>query len=104
MPTPTISPAPQQPPRSGYIEVEHVRDADGVLGIISRRVNGVPIHSIAIYKEFDRDGVTEKSVFWSVRQSEAVNRVLSIIVPRARDLEAKAIVEHETQRVSGVRR
>lgn len=81
-------------PRSGYLEVDQVRDPDGIIGIISKRVAGPPIHTIGIFKIFDRDGVEEKSSFWNHKQLPAVTRVLGIIVAKAAELEAKAMAEY----------
>lgn len=98
----TITAAPTTPPRSGYIDIEHIKDVDGILGIISKRVNGAPIHSVAIFKTFKgqgfaRDGVEDKSNFWSWDQADSVQRVLAIVVPRARELEEAAMAEHTRQ-------
>lgn len=80
--------------RSGYLEVDEVRDPDGIIGIISRRVAGPPIHTIGIFKIFERDGTEEKSSFWNHKQAEAVQRVLAIIVAKARELEATAMADY----------
>ena len=98
MATPDTSQQQPPPPRSGYQEVDWIRDPDGILVIISRRLGGPPIHSVSVFKVFMRDGVSEKSTFWSPNLYEAVLRALSIAIPRARELEATAMAEYGSRR------
>lgn len=73
--------------RTGYVEVARIKDPDGILAIVSARVNGPPLVTIAIYKVFERDGVEQKTSFWTVKQTDAVLRVVGIAQQRAREEE-----------------
>jgi hypothetical protein len=86
--------ADQQRVRSGYEEIDVVRDPDGVIAIISRRVAGPPICTIGIFKVFLRDGIEEKSSFFGHKQIPAVARVLEIAAVRARELEDAAMTDY----------
>lgn len=78
--------------RNGYKEIELVQDPDGILGIISQRVSGPPLFTVAIFKVFERDGEMQKSIFFNViKQANAVRRVLLICEQKAVDLECAAI-------------
>jgi hypothetical protein len=82
--------------RSGYQVVVHIRDVDGILGVISMRVSGAPIHTVAIFKIFVRDGEEEKSVFWSAtKQGAAARRVLDLCLVRAAELEKVAMDKYD---------
>jgi len=72
--------------KTGYEDIEEITDPDGVVGVISRRRSNGAL-SIALFKTFDRDGVTEKSNFLSARHFAAVRRVLDIAEVRIARLE-----------------
>lgn len=95
---------PNAAPRSGYVELERITDADGVCAILSKRVSGPPIVTIGLFKLFMRDGIEEKSTFFSHKQAEAVRRVLAIAEPRAKELELEAQTEYENRGRPGNRR
>ena len=47
---------------STFVEVDKLKNADGLVAIISkRRSNGT--YTFGIFKEFDRDGGTERTAF-----------------------------------------
>lgn len=71
-----------------------MRDPDGVVAVISRRVNGPPVHTIAMFKWYLADGEEKRSVFWSVtKQGPAALRVIQIAIVRAKELETKAYTD-----------
>ncbi len=64
--------------RSGYEDVgEPIRDPEGVIAILSRRRSNGQL-SVAVMKEFDRDGQTERTSFMQRRHIDAAIRVLTI--------------------------
>lgn len=67
------------------------------------RVGGPPICSIAIFKTFNRDGVEEKTAFFSHKLIDSVVRVLQIAGPRARELEDQHQRDYESSRRGGGR-
>jgi len=80
--------------RSGWRDVDLIRDPDGVIAIISRRVSGPPVHTIALYKVYEQDGAEQKTVFFGARkQGAAARRVLEIALARAEELETAAMLE-----------
>ena len=91
------SPTPANPAqaRSGYIEVDRIQDPDGALAVLSMRVGGPPICSIAIFKTFDRDGAEEKTAFFSHKMIDSVKRVVDIAGPRAQELERRYKADYE---------
>lgn len=82
---------------SGYREIERIQDADGVLAILSLRTTGVPLVSIALFKTFVRDGIEEKTSFFSPKHAPAIKRVVDIAAVRARELEDKFQAEYELE-------
>jgi len=75
--------------RSGYVEVARIEDPDGIMAIISSRVNGPPLVTVGIYKVFDRDGEQQKTSFWTIKQTPAVLRVIELATARAEEEENK---------------
>ncbi len=61
--------------KSGYTDINKIEDPDGVVAIISRRNFNGDL-TVGVYREYDRDGVTEKTSFMPVRQIDAAIRVL----------------------------
>lgn len=80
---------------SGYREIARIEDPDGILAIISSRVNGPPLVTIGLYKQFDRDGETTKTSFWGLKQLAAVRRVIDIAATRAQEEEDKLRIAWE---------
>lgn len=105
MPTPLVVEAISNASvRSGWLDVAHIKDPDGILGIVSRRVGGPPVHTVSIFKWYLQDGVEQKTTFWSpTKQWAAVQRVLAIMIPHATDLETAAFAAQATER-AGARR
>lgn len=87
--------ASEEAVRTGYQEFRRIEDPDGILAIISYRVSGPPLVTIAIYKVFPRDGQVTKTSFWSVRQLEAVKRVVGIAGELAQAEEDRQRTEYE---------
>jgi len=83
--------------RSGYRELDRIEDPDGIIGIISMRVNGPPLVTIGIFKVFERDGEAQKTSFWGLKQVAAVRRVLDIAVERAQKEEDRCREEYEVR-------
>jgi hypothetical protein len=67
--------------RSGYDEVEVLRDVDGVCAVITRR-NSNGQYSFMLAKEFDRDGETERTSFMHRRHLPAITRLLPLVADR----------------------
>ncbi len=73
--------------RSGYEDVDVLKDADGCVAIISRRVkNGS--YSYAVMREFERDGQIERTSFMGCDAAPAAHRVIDLAVKRIAELEA----------------
>lgn len=72
-------------PRSGtgsaYEDIDEIKDVDGVVAVISERKKG-GILSVAFFKEFDREGSTERSAFLQRRHLDGVERLLPIVRER----------------------
>jgi hypothetical protein len=79
---------PQSKSKMSYEDVDTLVDPEGVVIVISKRLQRTPLFTMAIYKTFERNGVTEKSSFVTSRQVPAVKRLLDIAVARIAELEA----------------
>lgn len=79
-------------PRSDFKEVEVLRDADGVVAVVSERVTTGRI-SFMLGREFERDGKTERSPFISSRHIAGVRRLLDQLERHAEVLEDRARAE-----------
>jgi hypothetical protein len=74
-----------------YEDVDVLRDPDGILIVISKRIQRQPLFTLAIFKVFERNGVQERSSFLTTRQIPAVIRLLAIAEKRILELEAAEI-------------
>jgi hypothetical protein len=89
--------------RSGYEELDRIKDPEGVVAIISGRLNGPPSVSIGLFKIFERDGEQAKTGFLNINQIDAAHRVLDLACERAKVLlaertKAAAPMVEETRR------
>jgi hypothetical protein len=87
--------AEQDKYRSGYEELDRIVDPDGVVAIISGRVNGPPSVSIGLFKLFERDGEQAKTGFLNINQVDAAHRVLDLAGARAKVLLAERVKARE---------
>jgi hypothetical protein len=67
--------------RSGYEDVEELVDPDGIVAVISRRKATGDLF-VAIFKQFDRQGVPMKTNFFSASHAPAVHRIVDLAVAR----------------------
>jgi len=75
---------------SGYDHVETCRNADGLIAIITRRKKLNGEYTVALYKEFERNGETEKTAFLSRRHIDGAIELLKIAgekIDRAMDAD-----------------
>jgi hypothetical protein len=63
--------------RYGYTDLFRIEDPDGVVAVISRRNFNGDL-AVGVFREYDRDGQTEKTAFLPVRQIDAAIRVLQL--------------------------
>ena len=74
------SPAP-------YVDVDKLRNAEGLVAIISqRRANGT--FTFGIFKEFERDGQTERTGFVPAEMAESYIALVRIAVERIERIRA----------------
>ena len=72
-----------------FITVAEIRDPDGLVGVITERaVDGK--HSFAIFREWTRNGVTERSIYKHATHIPAYIRLLTEISRRIEPLEQQA--------------
>jgi len=70
---------------SAFVDIEKLRNAEGIIAIISqRRSNGTV--TIAVMKEFERDGHMETTAFISETLFEAYQEMVALAVARVREL------------------
>lgn len=77
--------------RQGYEDVDEVRDPDGIVAVVTRRLSHGTF-TIGLFKEFKRDGVQERTNFFELKHLPAIRRVLAIVEERVRKLEDTGIV------------
>lgn len=70
-----------------YMDVDTLTDPEGITIVISKRVQRQPLFTMAVFKVFERNGVKERSSFFTSRQAPAVKRLLDIAVARIAELE-----------------
>lgn len=75
--------------RNGYEDVDTIRDAGGIVAVISRRKSNGQL-SFGLFKVFDRDGDEEKTAFMPRRHTDAIRRLLPIVERRMDELEDHA--------------
>lgn len=75
--------------RHGYDDIEEIKDPDGVVAVISRRRSNGAL-TVAIFRTYERDGVAEKTGFFTLKHVAGVRRVLQIAEERIEKLEAAA--------------
>lgn len=67
---------PPSPSNSRYREIKVFRDQDGVIAIVTERLDSdQPYHSFAFAKEFEKDGETRRTNYLSRRHMPAVRRL-----------------------------
>lgn len=72
-----------------FITVAEIRDPDGLVGVITERaVDGK--HSFAVFREWTRNGKTERSIYKNVGHIPAYIRLLTEISRRIEPLEQQA--------------
>lgn len=68
---------PNTPASESYEPVESVRNSDGLVAVITRRkFNNA--YTVAVYKEFERNGQTEKTPYLHRRQIDGAIELLKI--------------------------
>lgn len=72
--------------RNGYEDIDEVKDPDGIVAVVSRRRSNGTL-AVGLFKEFERDGVQERTNFFGSKHFAAVRRVLEIVEERVRNLE-----------------
>lgn len=82
--------------KSEYEDVEVLRDADGVVAVISERKNGTGC-AVAIFKEFTRDGKTQRSAFLQRRHIAAAKRLLEIAEEKMDELGDRKMAAQRAQ-------
>lgn len=75
------------PPTSGskFIELDVLRSATGVKGTISQRVSNGAI-TFSIVREFERDGITDWTTYFSEVQFDDYQEMLDLVKERIAEL------------------
>ena len=85
----TPVPAPSRPSaaRVPYVDVDRLTNAYGMVGVISQRTkNGVL--TFAIFREFERDGGTERTNFIPEEMGEVYLEFAKLVMARMSELRA----------------
>lgn len=90
MPPNTRSETSPKPPHGkdrGFVDIDVLRNADGIIAIISqRRSNGA--YTIAVMKEFERDGMTERTQFISENLFESYQDMVQRAINRVQEIRS----------------
>ncbi len=98
--------------QKSYEEVAVIRDAEGIIAVISQRVGGPPHFALAIFKEFWRRSAAgvnledkpTRVLWWEPTLADAVSRVIPLAIKRIGELRANAVAqEHGAQLARGAR-
>lgn len=91
-PAPVAPPAPGSvaPGGSGFIDVDMLEDANGLIAIISqRRSNGTM--TMAVFKKFDRDGKVERTSFIPEPLFDAHDALWKLARDRVLEIQANGL-------------
>jgi len=77
------------PTHQGYEDYDTIRDPEGIVGIISRRI-AHNTFSVALFRVYERDGQEERTLFFGRKHFAAARRVLDLAEARIAKLEAEA--------------
>ena len=83
--------------RNGYEDIDTLRDPSGAVIILSKRRSNGQI-SFALMKEFDRDGVTEKTAFLQRRHIDGAIKLLQIAAEEMDKLTDEELVTERDAR------
>lgn len=87
----------QPPKRSGaspsYIDIDRIRSAEGIVAIISLRKSTPRIYTFGIFREYERDGVYERTQFVPETYGAAYLDMVKIVIERIAKLRADNITE-----------
>jgi heme exporter protein D len=101
-----IDTAPTPPPANGgnrgpYVDLDTLKSADGIIGIISQR-RSTGVLTFAVFKEFERDGILEKSSFVPENMGASYLAMVHLVLDRIAEL--KTTLPQVQQQVRGARR
>ena len=74
---------------SKFTEVEHLRDPDGIIAVITERASDGRV-SFMLAREFEREGVTQRSAYMARRHIAAARRLLNDLEDRLELAEDRA--------------
>lgn len=93
------APAPASVPKggSGFIDVDTLQDANGLVAIISQRRSNAVL-TLGVFKTFERDGVVERTSFIPEPLFEAYNALTKLAQERIAEIREKDLapikIEH----------
>jgi hypothetical protein len=73
---------------SGFIDIDELRDAHGLVAVVSQRRSNGTI-TIGVFKEFDRDGRMERTAFIPEALFAAYNAISKLAQERVAEIRAK---------------
>jgi hypothetical protein len=69
----------------GFVDIDTLRNADGIIAIISQRKSS-GVYTIAVMKEFERDGQWERTQFISEHLFDSYTDMVQRAIERVRAL------------------
>lgn len=92
--------SPRSAPPPQYLDLDTLRNADGLVSIISmRRANGAI--TFGIFKEFDRDGRTERTSFIAETLRASYLSLAQLTMERIDEFKANPDLVKDLQRQAG---
>jgi hypothetical protein len=89
-PNPDLSPRRVHHKDRGFDDIDTLRNADGIIAIISRR-RATGAYTVAVMKEFERDGMHERTQFISENLFDSYQDMVQRAIERVRELRAEDI-------------
>jgi len=77
----------------GWVDIEQLRNADGLMAIISQRAGNGTL-TFCIYKEFERDGQTARTTFIAFHLAESFKRMVELVTERMQVIIEKELAPY----------
>lgn len=79
-----------------YIDLDKLKNADGITGIISQRISNRAI-TFALFKEFERDRRVERTSFIAASLRDSYLSMVGLVMTRIEDIARDGRLMHQLQ-------
>lgn len=93
------APERRQPPPL-YIDLDTLKNSEGLVGIISQRTSNGVI-TFGVFKEFERDGRAERTAFFAENMRKSYQDLIALVLERIDQIKADPKLLAELQKKAG---